>query len=74
MTKPTKTQLIKIRNESYREQPVECCGTCRYFRHMFTRETVGMCDAVMFKNCSTPINVVYLGVCDLYKQQKNSDP
>ena len=71
MTKPTKTQLIAVRESSYREQTVECCGTCRYFRHMFTRETVGKCDAVMSKNCSTPINVVYLGVCDLYEQQKD---
>lgn len=71
MTKPTKAQLIQIRDGSYREQAVECCGTCRHFRPNFSRETVGTCGAVHIRHEIYPINTTYLGICDLYKSQKD---
>lgn len=75
MTKPTKAQLIasaiESRNKSYHQQTVECCGTCRHFRPNFSDQTVGTCGAVHIRHEIYPINTTYLGICDLYKSQKD---
>ena len=76
MTKPTKAQLIQIRKESYREQTVECCGTCRHFvPHYMVPHFSGplrgkiesRCEAIILRGDVVPHRVEYLSVCDLYQ-------
>ena len=80
MSKPTKTQLIKIRDESYREQPVECCGTCRHFVpwNMVPRysgphkgRVESRCAAITLRGDTVRKDVSYLGICDLYEPRGN---
>ena len=80
MVKPTKTQLIKIRDESYREQPVECCGTCRHFAPYYmvphysgplSGQVASRCDAVKLRGDIVRKDISYLGICDLYEPRKD---
>lgn len=79
MTKPTKTQLIKIRDESYRKQPVQCCGTCRHFiPHYMVPHFSGplkgrvesRCDAIKLRGLVRK-DISYLGICDLYEPRED---
>lgn len=76
MVKPTKTQLIQIRDASYREQTVECCGTCRHFvPHYMVPHYSGplkgqvesRCEAITLRGDVARKRVSYLGICDLYE-------
>lgn len=80
MTKPTKAQLIQIRKESYREQVVECCGTCRYFvpYYMVSHnsgplrgQVESRCEAIRLRGDVVPHRVEYLNICDLYEPRKD---
>ncbi len=79
MVKPTKTRLIQIRKESYREQLVECCGTCKHFvPHYMAPHYSGplrgrvesRCDAIELRGDVVRKDVSYLGLCDLYEPRK----
>ena len=79
MVKPTKTRLIQIRKESYREQLVECCGTCKHFvPHYMAPHYSGplrgrvesRCDAIALRGDVVRKDVSYLGICDLYEPRK----
>lgn len=80
MTKLTKSQLIKIRDESYRKQPVQCCGTCRHFvSHYMVPHYSGplsgrvesRCDAIELRGDAVRKDVSYLGLCDLYESRED---
>lgn len=73
MTKPTKTQLIKQREDSYREQTLECCGTCKHFGRLFISRLISRCYAIELRGNVVRKDVGYLGICDLYEQQKDGD-
>lgn len=80
MTKPSKTQLIQIRDESYCEQPIQCCGTCRHFvPHCMVPHYSGplkgrvesRCEAIELRGDPVRKDVSYLGLCDLYEPRKD---
>ena len=84
MVKPTKAKLIQIRDESYREQTVECCGTCRHFiSHYMVPHFSGplkgrvqsRCEAIQLRdfarNVAARKDISYLGICDLYEPRED---
>lgn len=80
MTKPSKTKLIQIRDASYREQPVECCGTCRHFVPHYIETYSGplrgrvyaRCEAIELRGDTVRKDISYLGICDLYEPRQES--
>ena len=79
MVKPTKTRLIQIRDESYREQLVECCGTCRHFVPYYMvphfsgplkGQVQSRCEAITLRGHAARKDISYLGICDLYEPRE----
>ena len=74
MTKPTKEQQLKIREESYRKQEFECCGSCRHWNSHSVWRDKANCLAIVRRGTIEVKETSHYGICDLYEQQKDRDP
>jgi hypothetical protein len=70
--KLTELDLIKIRDESYREPPQKRCSTCRHF-WMYAQRfvSVGVCAVAKIEGEAVYKDVNFAGVCDLWESKSD---
>jgi hypothetical protein len=69
----TKTELIALRDATYREPPEKRCGTCGHCNLSAYRAGQGSCRAIMWRDKIMAAKDVNLGgVCDLWEPRKES--
>lgn len=76
MAKRTKTELIQIRETTYKppEIPERRCETCRWsWGTIHGRSAMTRCEAVEVRGEPVRKIVHYFGVCDLYEAKEASD-
>ncbi len=65
--KPTKKELVTLRDSSYRVQDVKCCQSCKHISRSLCRK----CLAIEVRGKFQLKDVELFGVCDLWEGRKD---
>lgn len=69
MAKPTKKKQLAVRDSTYREQEVPCCGNCLFAWLPHWSNTTAACHAVKVRDRIQVKRVSVYGVCDLWEKR-----